>query len=105
MAWAGNPSDEFDLLLVHADQLARADDLQEKLRLSHRDLVIVDEAHKASGSCFGNNVKRDQVLSARRAAVLDCGRDAVEAAARHARAAAVANAGLLDGFREGQVPR
>jgi superfamily II DNA or RNA helicase len=38
--------------------LARAEDLQEKLRLSHWDLVVVDEAHKLSASYFGNKVNK-----------------------------------------------
>ena len=55
---SGNPFDEFDLLVARVDQLARAEDLQEKLRLSHWDLVVVDEAHKLSASYFGNKVNK-----------------------------------------------
>ncbi|OYT73953.1 MAG: RNA helicase, partial [Chloracidobacterium sp. CP2_5A] len=55
---SGNPFDDADLLIARLDQLARADDLHEKLRLSHWDLVIVDEAHKLSASYFGNKVNK-----------------------------------------------
>jgi superfamily II DNA or RNA helicase len=54
----GNPFDDFDLLVARVDQLARSDELQEKLRLSHWDLVVVDEAHKLSASYFGNKVNK-----------------------------------------------
>jgi len=55
---SGNPFDDLDLLIARIDQLARADDLQEKLRLSRWDLVVVDEAHKLSASYFGNKVNK-----------------------------------------------
>ncbi len=52
----GNPFDDFDLMVARVDQLARNDDLQEKLQLSHWDLIVVDEAHKLSATWFGNKV-------------------------------------------------
>lgn len=55
---SGNPFDDFDLLVARVDQLARAEDLLEKLRLSRWDLVVVDEAHKLSASYFGNKVNK-----------------------------------------------
>lgn len=55
---SGNPFDDIDLMVARVDQLARADDLQEKLRLSRWDLVVVDEAHKLSASYFGNKVNK-----------------------------------------------
>lgn len=55
---SGTPFDDHDLLVARVDQLARAEDLQEKLRLSHWDLVVVDEAHKLSASYFGNKVNK-----------------------------------------------
>jgi superfamily II DNA or RNA helicase len=55
---SGNPFDDHDLLVARVDQLARADDLQEKLRLSRWDLVVVDEAHKLSANYFGNKVNK-----------------------------------------------
>jgi len=55
---SGNPFDDHDLLVARVDQLARAEDLHEKLRLSHWDLVVVDEAHKLSASYFGNKINK-----------------------------------------------
>jgi len=55
---SGNPFDDFDLLIARVDQLARAEDLQEKLMLTQWDLVVVDEAHKLSASYFGNKVSK-----------------------------------------------
>lgn len=55
---SGNPFDDFDLLVARVDQLARSDDLLNKLRLSRWDLVVVDEAHKLSASYFGNKVNK-----------------------------------------------
>lgn len=55
---SGNPFDDFDLLVARVDQLARSEDLQEKLRLTQWDLVVVDEAHKLSASYFGNKVNK-----------------------------------------------
>jgi len=55
---SGNPFDDHDLLVARVDQLARADDLQEKLRLSRWDLVVVDEAHKLSANYFGNKINK-----------------------------------------------
>jgi len=55
---SGNPFDDIDLLVARVDQLARAEDLQEKLMLTQWDLVVVDEAHKLSASYFGNKVNK-----------------------------------------------
>lgn len=55
---SGNPFEDVDLLVARVDQLARAEDLQAKLRQSHWDLVVVDEAHKLSASYFGNKVNK-----------------------------------------------
>ncbi|AOJ14710.1 helicase-related protein [Burkholderia vietnamiensis] len=55
---SGNPFDDFELLVARVDQLARSEDLQEKLRLSQWDLVVVDEAHKLSASYFGSKVNK-----------------------------------------------
>ena len=54
----GNPFDDFDLMVARVDQLSRNEDLQEKLRLSYWDLIVVDEAHKLSASYFGNKVNK-----------------------------------------------
>ena len=55
---SGNPFDDVDLLIARVDQLARAEDLKEKLQLSRWDLVVVDEAHKLSASYYGNKVNK-----------------------------------------------
>ena len=55
---SGNPFDDIDLMVARVDQLSRNVDLQEKLRLSHWDLIVVDEAHKLSASYFGNKVNK-----------------------------------------------
>lgn len=55
---SGNPFDDIDLMVARVDQLSRSEDLQEKLRLSNWDLVVVDEAHKLSASYFGNKVNK-----------------------------------------------
>ena len=54
----GNPFDDIDLMVARVDQLSRNEDLQEKLQLSHWDLIVVDEAHKLSASYFGNKVNK-----------------------------------------------
>ncbi|KVU26559.1 RNA helicase [Burkholderia ubonensis] len=55
---SGNPFDDFDLMVARVDQLARSEELQDKLRLSQWDLVVVDEAHKLSANYFGNKVNK-----------------------------------------------
>lgn len=57
----GNPFDDHDLLVARLDQLSRSEELQEKIRNSHWDLIVVDEAHKLSATWFGakiNETKR-----------------------------------------------
>ncbi|TYO96921.1 DEAD/DEAH box helicase [Desulfallas thermosapovorans] len=53
----GNPFQEKNLVLCRLDYLSRNDDVQEKLRQTGWDLIIVDEAHKMSASFFGGEVK------------------------------------------------
>jgi superfamily II DNA or RNA helicase len=55
---SGNPFDDHDLMVARVDQLSRNEELQEKLRLSHWDLIVVDEAHKLSANYFGNKVNK-----------------------------------------------
>ena len=55
---SGNPFAEKNCLIARIDQLARAQDLQEKLQATDWDLVIVDEAHKMSASWFGNKLRK-----------------------------------------------
>ena len=52
----GNPFQENERLIARVDQLARNEDLQEKLGNVEWDLVVVDEAHKMSASYFGNKL-------------------------------------------------
>ncbi len=55
---AGNPFLEKNLLVARIDQLSRAEDLIEKLKLADWDLVIVDEAHKMSAHLYGDELRR-----------------------------------------------
>ncbi len=55
---SGNPFDDFDLIIARVDQLARSEELQQKLALVRWDLVVVDEAHKLSANYFGNKVNK-----------------------------------------------
>ncbi|WP_353207363.1 helicase-related protein [Sphingorhabdus sp.] len=55
---SGNSFDDHDLMVARIDQLSRNEELQEKLRLSHWDLIVVDEAHKLSANYFGNKVNK-----------------------------------------------
>ena len=57
---SGNPFEEKDFLVARIDQLSRSEDIQEKLRLSDWDLIIVDEAHKMSANYFGNKLNETQ---------------------------------------------
>ena len=56
-AVSGNPFAEKDLIIIRLDQIARNEDLQEKLRRTDWDLVIVDEAHKMSASFWAGELK------------------------------------------------
>ncbi len=55
---SGNPFEDTDLLVARVDQLARNDDLQDRLRQTRWDLVVVDEAHKLSANYFGSKVNK-----------------------------------------------
>ena len=55
---SGNPFEDHDRLIARLDQLSRNEELQEKLKLTDWDLVIVDEAHKMSASYFGSKVNK-----------------------------------------------
>ena len=54
----GNPFEDCDLMIARVDQLSRNEELLEKLRLTHWDLVVVDEAQKLSASYFGNKISK-----------------------------------------------
>ena len=53
----GNWFNEENFVIARLDKLSRDEDLQEKLKVSDWDLIIVDEAHKMSASFFGGEVK------------------------------------------------
>jgi len=53
----GNWFNEENFVIARLDKLSRNEDLQEKLKVTDWDLVIVDEAHKMSASFFGGEVK------------------------------------------------
>ena len=57
-SYTGNPFAEKNLLIARLDQLARAEDLQARLRAVEWDLVIVDEAHKMAAHRYGAELKR-----------------------------------------------
>lgn len=59
-AVSGNPFVEKDQLIIRLDQIARNEDLQEKLRKTEWDLIIVDEAHKMSAHFWGQDLKETQ---------------------------------------------
>jgi SNF2 family DNA or RNA helicase len=53
----GNPYAEKNLVISRLDHLSRNDELQEKLKLTDWDLIVVDEAHKMSAHYFGAELK------------------------------------------------
>lgn len=52
--------DDHASLIARMDQLARNDELKERLRASEWDLVIVDEAHRMGAHYFGNEQRFTQ---------------------------------------------
>lgn len=54
---SGNVFEEVNLCIVRLDKLARNDVLQEKLKATEWDLIVVDEAHKMSATVWGGEVK------------------------------------------------
>jgi superfamily II DNA or RNA helicase len=54
----GNPFEEANFLIARLDQLSRNLDLQERLRSTRWDLVVVDEAHKLSANYYGNKINK-----------------------------------------------
>ena len=55
---SGNAFEDIDHLIVRLDQLARAEELHEKLCATPWDLVVFDEAHKLSAHFYGQELKR-----------------------------------------------
>ena len=56
-AVSGNVFSEIDLCIARLDKLARSEELQEKLKVTEWDLIVVDEAHKLSATVWGGEVK------------------------------------------------
>lgn len=57
-SYAGDVLSERDLLIARVDQLARRDDLVDRLRGVDWDLVVVDEAHRMSAHFFTGEVQK-----------------------------------------------
>ncbi|MBE0507868.1 MAG: DUF3883 domain-containing protein [Marinospirillum sp.] len=55
---SGNYFNEANQLICRLDQLSRNEELQEKLKATEWDLIIVDEAHKLSANYFGNKINK-----------------------------------------------
>ncbi|HLD45375.1 MAG TPA: SNF2-related protein, partial [bacterium] len=53
---SSNPFEEKDFLIVRLDQLSRDEELQNKLKNTYWDLIVVDEAHKMSANYYGNKL-------------------------------------------------
>lgn len=56
-AVSGNVFAETNLAIVRLDKLSRNEVLQEKLKATEWDLIVVDEAHKMSASVWGGEIK------------------------------------------------
>ena len=56
-AVSGNVFAEANLCIARLDKLARNETLQEKLKMTEWDLIVVDEAHKMSATVWGGEVK------------------------------------------------
>ncbi len=54
---SGNPFLEKDRVIIRLDQIARNEDLKDKLRQTEWDLIVVDEAHKMSAHFWSNELK------------------------------------------------
>ncbi|GAC49103.1 helicase-related protein [Gordonia aichiensis] len=54
----GDPFAAHPFLIARMDQLARDDELLEKLTLSEWDLVVVDEAHRMSANWWGGELRK-----------------------------------------------
>lgn len=55
---SNNPFDNYDQLIVRLDQMARNEELQEKLTQHGWDLVVFDEAHKLAAHFFGSKLEK-----------------------------------------------
>jgi superfamily II DNA or RNA helicase len=57
---SGNAFAEHDRLIARLDQLSRSPELQDKLRGTDWDLVVVDEAHKMAAHYFGTKLEKSK---------------------------------------------
>jgi superfamily II DNA or RNA helicase len=55
---SGNPFEDIDHLIVRLDQMARNEQLQDKLCAAGWDLVVFDEAHKLAAHFFGTKLEK-----------------------------------------------
>ncbi|NDG73712.1 MAG: RNA helicase, partial [Proteobacteria bacterium] len=55
---SGNAFDDHDYLIVRLDQMARNEELQEKLLSTSWDLVVFDEAHKLAAHFYGSKIEK-----------------------------------------------
>ena len=55
-ARTGNLFQEENLLICRLDQLSRYEEIQAKLKATHWDIIVCDEAHKMSASVIGNKI-------------------------------------------------
>jgi superfamily II DNA or RNA helicase len=55
---SGNPFEDIDHLIVRLDQMARNEDLQDKLCAAGWDLIVFDEAHKLAAHFYGNKLEK-----------------------------------------------
>ena len=55
---SGNPFEDHDQLIVRLDQIARDEELQDRLCAAGWDLVVFDEAHKLSAHFFGTKLEK-----------------------------------------------
>ena len=55
---SGNPFDDYPRLIVRLDQIARNEELQEKLCAPGWDLAVFDEAHKLAAHYFGSKLEK-----------------------------------------------
>jgi superfamily II DNA or RNA helicase len=56
-AISGNPFLEKDNLIIRLDQIARNDELKEKISQTEWDLIVIDEAHKMSAHFWGQELQ------------------------------------------------
>src|SRR5947209_3858833 len=54
---SGNAFSDMPLCIARLDKLSRDEYTQEKLRQTEWDLIVVDEAHKMSATCFGGEMR------------------------------------------------